>query len=493
MKKYLIALDEGTTSARSIIFDTDGSIVSVSQKEFSQIYPKAGWVEHDPIEIYAAQYSTLCEVIAKSGISASEIAGIGITNQRETTIVWDKTTGKPVCNAIVWQCRRTSELCDKLKDEGVGEMIMEKTGLVIDAYFSATKIKWILDNIEGARDRAECGELLFGTVDTWLMWKLTGGEIFATDRTNASRTMLYNIHTGDWDEELLRLFDIPRSMLAEIRSSSEIYGEVELFGEKVAVGGVAGDQQSALFGQGCFNRGETKVTYGTGCFLLSHTGEEIQKSRCSLITTVAATEKGKPIEYALEGSVFVGGAVIQWIRDELKLIENSRESEYYASQVADTGGVYILPAFSGMGAPHWNMNARGMICGITRGTGREHIIRAALESIAYQTHDVLCAMKDDLGVDTLEVKVDGGASANKLLMQFQSDISNTTLILPECKEATALGAALLAGLAVGVYKDRDELKALIKAEHVYTPAMSQNTREEKLSGWARAVHACKSY
>lgn len=493
MKKYLIALDEGTTSARSIIFDRDANIVSVSQKEFTQIYPKAGWVEHDPVEIYAAQYSTLTEVIAKSSIDPSEIAAIGITNQRETTIVWDKNTGVPVCNAIVWQCRRTSELCEQLKEDGYGDIIREKTGLIIDAYFSATKIRWMLDNIKEARERAERGELLFGTVDTWLMWKLSGGRIFATDRTNASRTMLYNIHTGNWDDELLALFDIPRSMLPEIRSSSEIYGEIELFGEKIAIGGVSGDQQAALFGQGCFERGETKVTYGTGCFLLSHTGNEAMTSRCSLVTTACATEAGAPLEYALEGSVFVGGAVIQWIRDELGLIKTSAESELYAGKVPDTEGVYILPAFSGMGAPHWDMNARGIVCGITRGTNKAHIIRAALESIAYQTEDVLSAMKEDLCRDSLCIKVDGGASRNSLLMQFQSDISNTTLILPVCKEATALGAAMLAGLAVGVYSDKNELRELLQAERVFTPTMDAKTRNAKLEGWARTVLACKSY
>ena len=493
MKKYIIALDEGTTSARSIIFDKDANVKCVSQKEFTQIYPRASWVEHDPIEIYAAQYSTLCEAIAKSSISPADIAAIGITNQRETTVVWDKNTGVPVCNAIVWQCRRTSELCEKLRADGYAEMIREKTGLIIDAYFSATKIRWILDNVEGARERAERGELLFGTIDTWLMWKLSGGEIFATDRTNASRTMLYNIHTGQWDPQLLALFDIPISMLPEIRSSSEIYGEIELFGERIAIGGVAGDQQAALFGQGCFERGDTKVTYGTGCFLLSHTGTQAMTSRCSLITTAAATIAGSPLEYALEGSVFVGGAVVQWLRDELGLIESSAESEKYASEVSDTNGVYILPAFSGMGAPHWDMNARGIICGITRGTGKAHIIRAALESIAYQTEDVLRAMKEDLSQESLVIKVDGGASQNSLLMQFQSDISDTTLILPVCKEATALGAAMLAGLAVGVYKDKAQLRALSVAERTFVSTMDKQTRSEKLSGWERTLRACKSF
>ena len=493
MKKYIIALDEGTTSARSIIFDRECNIVCMSQKEFPQIYPKAGWVEQDPVEIYASQYATLTECVAKSGISPSEIAGIGITNQRETTIVWDKNTGLPVYNAIVWQCRRSAELCQKLIDDGKSDFIKEKTGLLVDSYFSATKIKWILDNVVGAREKAERGELLFGTVDTWLMWKLTGGEVFATDRTNASRTMLYNIKTNDWDDELLRLFGIPRCMLAEVRSSGEVYGHFDLFGEKVAIGGVAGDQQAALFGQGCYERGEAKITYGTGCFLLANTGTKIPKSTHGLIATVAATEKGRDIEYALEGSVFVGGAVIRWLRDELRFINDSKDSEYFARKVSDSGGVYVLPAFSGLGAPHWSSEARGMICGLTAGSGREHIIRAALESIAYQSEDVLSAMRRDIDGKLMRVKVDGGASANGLLMQFQSDISNTVLVRPECKEATALGAALLCGLALGVYKDRDEIKQYIKDECVFTPAMSECERREKLGGWARAIRACKCF
>ena len=492
MKKYLVALDEGTTSARSIIFDSSANIISMAQKEFTQIYPQAGWVEHDPLEIYASQYATLTEAVAKSGIDPSEIAGIGITNQRETTVVWDKNTGKPICNAIVWQCRRTSDICQKLKEDGYADMIREKTGLLIDAYFSATKIMWILDNIDGARARAERGELLFGTVDTWLVWKLTGGEVFATDRTNASRTMLYNINTGEWDDELLELFSVPGCMLPQIRESSDIYGYIDLFGSRIPIGGVAGDQQSALFGQGCYSLGDAKITYGTGCFLLSHTGNEIKHSKSGLITTVAATERNKPTEYALEGSVFVGGAVIQWIRDELRLISESKDSEYFASKVPDTGGVYIVPAFSGLGAPHWSMDARGTICGLTRGTGREHIIRAALESIAYQSEDVLSAMRRDVGELGL-VKVDGGASANDLLMQFQSDISNTSLVRPVCTEATALGAALLCGLSVGIYSGREQIRELLGAECTFTPHMSGSEREKKLKGWEKAVSACKCY
>ncbi len=493
MKKYIISLDEGTTSARSIIFDRECNIVCMSQKEFPQIYPRSGWVEQDPIEIYASQYATLTECIAKSGISPSEIAGIGITNQRETTVVWDKATGVPVYNAIVWQCRRTADICKKLQDDGYTDIIREKTGLLIDAYFSATKIKWILDNVEGARERAERGELLFGTVDTWLLWKLTGGTVFATDRTNAARTMLYNIRTGDWDDELLELFSIPRSMLAEVKASGDIYGNMELFGESVTIGGVVGDQQSALFGQGCFGRGDAKITYGTGCFLLANTGSDIPRSENGLIATVGATVAGEKVEYALEGSVFVGGEVIRWLRDGMRFLSESKDSEYFARKVTDSGGVYFLPAFSGLGAPHWDSNARGMICGITAGTRREHIIRAALEAIAYQSNDVLRAMASDMGEPLRSIKVDGGASANGLLMQFQSDISSTALLRPVCKEATALGAALLCGLSTGFYTDRAEISEHIKEECIFTPSMSEEERAQKLDGWRRAIKACKAF
>ncbi len=493
MKKYIISLDEGTTSARSIIFDRECNIVCMSQKEFPQIYPKSGWVEQDPLEIYASQYATLTECIAKSGISVSEVAGIGITNQRETTIVWDKCSGAPIYNAIVWQCRRTADICKDLQTRGYADMIREKTGLLIDAYFSATKIKWILDNVEGARERAERGELLFGTVDTWLMWKLTGGEVFATDRTNAARTMLYNIKTCDWDDELLSLFDIPRCMLADVKASGDIYGHMELFGEKVAIGGVVGDQQSALFGQGCFRRGDAKITYGTGCFLLANTGNITVNSKNGLISTIAATLADEKAEYALEGSVFVGGEVIRWLRDGMRFLSESKDSEYFARKVSDSGGVYFLPAFSGLGAPHWNSDARGMICGITAGTRREHIIRAALEAIAYQSDDVLSAIASDMEEPLHSIKVDGGASANSLLMQFQSDISNTTLIRPICKEATALGAALLCGLSVGFYSSREEISGYIKDECIFTPSMSEQEREEKQSGWKRAINACKAF
>ena len=493
MKKYIIALDEGTTSARSILFDRECKIVCMSQKEFPQIYPQSGWVEQDPMEIYASQYATLCECIAKSGISPSQIAGIGITNQRETTIVWEKSTGKPVYNAIVWQCRRTADLCRQLESDGYSDPIRKKTGLLIDSYFSATKIKWILDNVEGAREKAERGELLFGTVDTWLMWKMTGGEVFATDRTNASRTMLYNIKEDCWDDELLELFGIPRCMLAEVRASGDLYGYVDVSGEKIPIGGVAGDQQAALFGQCCFKKGEAKITYGTGCFLLANTGRDIPESKNGLIATVASTVLDEPVEYALEGSVFVGGAVVRWLRDELGLISNSKESEHYAKKVENSGGVYILPAFSGLGAPYWEANAKGIICGLSANSTRNHIIRAALESIAYQSEDVLFAMRDDMNGDLTQVKVDGGASANDLLMQFQADISDTLLIRPECKEATALGAALLCGLALGVFESRESIKKYIKAETVFTSSMNEEKRNELLDGWKRAVEACKSF
>lgn len=489
MKKYVLALDEGTTSARAILFDREARIVSMAQHEFTQIYPKPGWVEHDPMEIYANQYAAMTECVAKSGIPAEEIAAIGITNQRETTVVWEKATGKPVYNAIVWQCRRTSEICERLICDGHGETIRQITGLRPDAYFSGTKIKWILDSDPALRARASRGELLFGNIDTWLLWKLTGGRVHVTDRTNASRTMLYDIRKGDWDDGLLRLLDIPREMLPEIRSSSEVYGYVNIMGAEIPVSGIAGDQQAALFGQGCFSAGDVKSTYGTGCFLLAHTGNTPVLSDNGLLTTVAATEEGKPVEYALEGSVFVGGAVIQWLRDELMLIHESRDSEYFATKVSDSGGVYIVPAFAGLGAPYWDMRARGTITGITRGTGREHIIRAALESIAYQTDDLLKAMASDSGQPIPRLRVDGGASANDFLMQFQSDISDTEVFRPETQEATAAGAAYLAGLAVGFFKDRDEIAALNTRGVTFSPDMPEDKRRELLNGWHNAVKA----
>ncbi len=489
MKQYILALDEGTTSARSILFDRECRVVSMAQHEFPQIYPRPGWVEHDPMDIYANQYASMTECIAKSGVSPAEIAGVGVTNQRETAVVWDKTTGKPVCNAIVWQCRRTAEICEQLAREGCGDMIAEKTGLRLDAYFSAGKIKWILDHVDGARARAERGELLFGTVDTWLLWKLTDGRVHVTDRTNACRTMLYNINTCRWDEELCRLFDIPMSMLPEVRSSSEIYGEMNLMGARVPLCGIAGDQQAALYGQGCLKEGDMKITYGTGCFLLANTGHKPVFSRHGLLTTVAATGRDMPVQYALEGSVFVGGAVIQWLRDELRFIKDSADSEYFARKVKDSGGVYIVPAFAGLGAPHWDMRARGVITGLTRGVGAEHIIRAALESIAYQSEDVIQAMRSDMHSEIGSLKVDGGASANNLLMQFQADISNLQVLRPAQKEATAAGAALLAGQAVGFYRSlsQDDTPCT-----VFKPMLAAGERERLLKGWRRAVQSCLS-
>lgn len=498
MKKYILSLDEGTTSARAILFDENANAVASAQHEFPQIYPKPGWVEQDPMDIYASQYAALIECIAKSGVSPEEIAALGITNQRETAIVWNKHTGKPVYNAIVWQCRRTADICETLEDRGHSEYIRTATGLRLDPYFSGTKIKWILDNVEGARAAAEAGDLLFGTVDTWLVWKLTDGRVFVTDRTNASRTMLCNINRGDWDEGMLKILGIPRSMLPEIKSSSEIYGYFDCMGAKVAISGIAGDQQSALFGQCCFARGDAKNTYGTGCFLLTHTGNEAVLSRHGLLTTVAASEAGKPMEYALEGSVFVGGAVIQWLRDELRLIHDARDSEYFASKVENSGGVYVVPAFTGLGAPHWDMHARGTILGLTRGSGRNHIIRACLESIAYQTEDVLSAMRDDmraLGGDgnIPSLKVDGGASANDLLMQLQSDLSATSVLRSCNTEATALGAAFLAGLAVGFFRSREQLREKVSIGKRFDPKADEKTREDMLSGWRRALRACRAF
>ena len=492
MKRYILALDEGTTSARSILFDHAGNVVSLSQHEIPQIYPQAGWVEQNPMDIYANQYSSLTECIAKSGVSPGEITGIGITNQRETAIVWEKSTGKPVYNAIVWQCRRTSQLCEKLEQDGWGDYIAKATGLRIDAYFSGTKIKWILDNVKGAREQAENGELLFGTVDTWLLWKLTGGRVHVTDRTNASRTMLYNIHTLQWDEKLCDLLGIPMSMLPEVRSSSEIYGEMELMGADVPICGIAGDQQAALYGQGCHRAGDMKITYGTGCFLLANTGEEPVTSSHGLLTTIAATEQGKPVEYALEGSVFVGGAVVQWLRDGLRLISDAKDTDYFAQKVKSSNGVYVVPAFAGLGAPYWDMRARGVITGLTRGTTCEHIIRAALESIAYQSDDVIKAMESDIGGKIHILKADGGASANHFLMQFQADISDTQVHRPAQKEATAAGAAYLAGLAAGFWKDRSELPAQENAAHIFTPAMDDAERKRLLDGWKDAVRACRA-
>lgn len=486
MKKYIIALDQGTTSSRAIVFDKNQNILGVSQKEITQIYPKEGWVEHNPMEIWASQYGVLQEVMAKINISPKDIAAIGITNQRETTIVWDKTTGEPIYNAIVWQCRRTSKMIDQLKDSGIDKYVQKKTGLIPDAYFSATKIRWILDNVEGAREKADKGELLFGTVDTWLTWKMTEGEVHVTDYTNASRTMLYNIRELKWDEELLRIFNIPLSMLPQVKSSSEVYGYTSLKEWRVPIAGIAGDQQSALFGQTAFNKGEAKNTYGTGCFLLMNTGEELVESKEGLLTTIAIGIENK-VQYALEGSVFVGGAVIQWLRDELKLISDASDSEYFASKVKDNGGVYLVPAFVGLGAPYWDMYARGTIFGLTRGTNKNHIIRAALESIAYQSKEVMETMEKESNIKIKRLKVDGGASRNKLLMQFQSDIMNIEVSRPIITETTALGAAYLAGLAVGFWKDRNELsKGWYESERYY-PNMAEEERNKLYSKWKKAV------
>ena len=464
MSRYVLALDQGTTSSRAILFDNEQNIIAVRQREFEQLYPQQGWVEHDPMEIWSSQYGVMNEVVAQSGVDAHDIAAIGITNQRETTILWEKATGRPIYNAIVWQCRRTAPLVDELLSQpGMAENIKENTGLEPDAYFSATKIKWILDHVPGARERAQAGEILFGTVDSWLVWKLTGGKVHVTDRTNASRTML------------------PR-----VTDSSEIYGYTDLCGVQVPVAGIAGDQQAALFGQGCFSKGEAKNTYGTGCFLLMNTGDTICRSKNGLLTTIAISLNGK-VEYALEGSVFVGGAVIQWVRDGLRMIQESRDSEYYAQKVPDNGGVYIVPAFTGLGAPYWDMYARGAIVGITRGTTQNHIIRAAEESIAYQSYDLVHAMELDVGQPITALKVDGGASRDQFLMQFQADILNKTVLRPAIRETTALGAAYLAGLATGVWKDRGEIRSLWHCNMTFTPNMEAPEREKLLAGWHKAV------
>lgn len=488
-KKYIMALDRGTTSSRCIIFDKDGNIIKVAQKEFEQIYPKPGWVEHDAMEIWGSQSGVMREAVDTAGINPEEIAAIGITNQRETTVVWDKKTGKPIYNAIVWQCRRTSEICDQLKEKGLTECIREKTGLIIDAYFSATKVKWILDNVEGARERAEKGELLFGTIDTWLIWKLTGGKVHVTDYSNASRTMMYNINTLEWDKDILKELDIPEIMLPEVKESSCVYGYTDsgLFADiKIPIAGCAGDQQSALFGQNCFEEGTAKNTYGTGCFLLMNTGEKPVKSENGLLTTISWGVDGK-VEYALEGSIFMGGASIQWLRDELRMIKSAADSEKYAMRVENTNGVYVVPAFTGLGAPYWDMYARGTIVGLTRGAKKEHLIRATLESIAYQTKDVLEAMQNDSGIELKSLKVDGGASNNNFLMQFQSDILNVKIDRPKIVETTALGAAYLAGLAVGFFKSKEDIKKRWVCDREFEPKMSEEVREKSYKDWKRAV------
>ena len=487
MKQYVIALDQGTTSSRCILFDREQNIIGVAQREFTQHYPQPGWVEHDPMEIWSSQYSVLTEVLAQSGVSPAEIAAIGITNQRETTIVWDKNTGRPIYNAIVWQCRRTASLCEELKRDGeLTQYIQERTGLLIDAYFSATKIKWILDHVEGAREKAEAGDLLFGTVDSWLVWKLTGGKVHVTDYTNASRTMLYDIRNLCWDQRICGTLGIPMSMLPQVKDSSNLYGTVNLQGVEVPIAGIAGDQQAALFGQTCFDPGEAKNTYGTGCFLLMNTGDRLYRSRNGLLSTIAIGMDGK-VQYALEGSVFVGGAVIQWIRDELRLISDARDAEYYASKVPDTGGVYLVPAFTGLGAPHWDMYARGALVGLTRGTKREHIIRAAQESIAYQVFDLVEAMEKDTGIPLSALNADGGASRDRFLKQFQADILNKPVHRPAIRETTALGAAYLAGLAVGLWQDKEEIRAMRSLSQQYQPQMEEERRQRLLRGWHKAV------
>lgn len=486
MNCYVLSLDQGTTSSRAILFDAQQNIVEMAQREFAQIYPREGWVEHDPMEIWSSQYAVMMEVIAKSGVDVKCIAAIGITNQRETTIIWDKETGRPIYNAIVWQCRRTAGIIDGLVRGGMSDYIRETTGLVPDAYFSGSKIKWILDHVPGSRMRAEKGELLFGTVDSWLVWKLTNGKAHVTDRTNASRTMIYNIQTLDWDDALLKALGIPRAMLPEVRDSSEIYGTTAVNGRDIPVAGIAGDQQAALFGQTCFAAGEAKNTYGTGCFLLMNTGEQLCRSHNGLLTTIAVSLGGK-VQYALEGSVFVGGAVIQWLRDEMRFFNESRDAEYYAQKVPDTGGVYFVPAFTGLGAPHWDMYARGAILGLTRGTKREHIIRAAQESIAYQSADLVRAMEKDTGMPIRALRVDGGASRDLFLMQFQSDILNKEVRRPMIRETTALGAAYLAGLATGVWQDLDEIRKLWSCDVMFAPHMEPETRTHLLRGWDKAV------
>ena len=488
MSKYVMALDQGTTSSRCILFDKKGNICSMAQKEFTQIYPKPGWVEHNPMEIWSSQLAVLTEAMAMVGASPEDIGGIGITNQRETTIVWDKQTGEPVYNAIVWQCRRTAEKIDELTGAGYGEMITEKTGLIADAYFSGTKIAWILDHVPQARERAERGELLFGTVDTWLIYQLTRGAVHVTDYTNASRTMIFDIHRLCWDQELLGLLGIPESMLPEVKPSSHIYGYTDrsVLGGEIPIAGIAGDQQAALFGQCCFKKGQVKNTYGTGCFLLMNTGSEAIRSRNGLLTTIAAST-GESVEYALEGSVFVAGAAIQWLRDGMRMIRTAAQSSEYTDKVEDTTGVYMVPAFAGMGAPYWNPYARGTIVGITRGCEKEHFIRAALESIAYQTYDVLKAMEEDAEVSIAGLKVDGGASANDFLMQFQADILGGKVYRPKCIETTALGAAYLAGLATGYFASREEIAENWQLEREFAHGMGENTRDRLLKGWKKAI------
>jgi glycerol kinase len=487
MAKYILALDQGTTSSRAILFDHEQNIAGVQQKEFTQIYPKESWVEHDPLEIYSTQYTVMIDLISRMNVNVMDIAAIGITNQRETTILWDKETGIPVYNAIVWQCRRTSGIVDALKQNGLTEYIKETTGLIPDAYFSGTKIKWILDNVQGVREKAEDGKILFGTVDTWLIWKLSGGKAHVTDYTNASRTMLFNIHKLDWDDTLLKELGIPRAILPKVQPSGSVFASANIEGVEIPIAGNAGDQQAALFGQSCYSKGDAKCTYGTGCFLLMNTGAKAIQSNNGLLTTIAATLKNEEVQYALEGSVFTGGAVIQWLRDEMRLITDSADSEYFASKVKDTGGVYLIPAFTGLGAPYWDMYARGCIIGITRGTKRAHIIRAAQESIAYQVFDLLRAMEKDLEIKMQDLKVDGGASRDRFLMQFQSDICRTSIVRPAILETTAMGAACLAGITAGFWKDKEEVKKSRRKGMVFEPEMPEEKQKTLVAGWHKAV------
>lgn len=494
MSKYIMALDAGTTSNRCILFDRMGNICAMAQKEFTQFFPQPGWVEHDAEEIWSNQLSVAQQAMRNIGAAASDIAAIGITNQRETTVVWDRRTGHPVCPAIVWQCRRTAPHCDRLKKKGLAESYQSKTGLVIDAYFSATKLSWILEHIPGARRKAEAGELCFGTVETWLIWKLTGGKVHVTDYSNASRTMMFNINTLEWDESILEELHIPASMLPEVCPSSQIYGFADpaFFGAPIPIAGAAGDQQAALFGQACFQPGEAKNTYGTGCFLLMNTGTRPVFSKNGLVTTIAWGIQGQ-IQYALEGSVFIAGAAVQWLRDELRILDNATDSEYMARKVPDTHGCYVVPAFAGLGAPHWDPHARGMIVGLTRGVGRNHIIRATLDSLAYQTYDVLEAMRADSGVELSALKADGGAAANNYLMQMQADIINAPVLRPHCVETTALGAAFLAGLAVNYWSDLEEIKNIWSVDRVFRRTMDEKQRIDNLRGWNRAVRCCKAW
>src|SRR6266550_5438443 len=490
--KYILALDQGTTSSRAIVFDQRGAIVASAQQEFRQIFPKPGWVEHDPQEIWATQSNVAAQAILKAGLVATDIAAIGITNQRETTVVWERATGKPICNAIVWQDRRTAPACDRLKARGLAPKIRKKTGLVVDAYFSGTKLQWILKNVPGAKARARAGELAFGTVDSWLVWNLTGGQRHVTDTSNASRTMLFNIHNGDWDSELLRLFGVPRAILPEVRCSSEVYGETTLFGGAIPIAGIAGDQQAALFGQACTRPGMVKNTYGTGCFMLMHTGDKPITSKNNLLTTVAWRIGGRT-EYALEGSIFIAGAVVQWLRDGLGIIASSGEVESLAAQVPDNGGVYLVPAFAGLGAPHWDQYARGLLAGVTRGTTAAHIARAALEGIAFQVADVLRAMEADAKIKLKELRVDGGASANNLLMQFQSNLLGVPVVRPKVTETTALGAAYLAGLAVGYWTDQNHIAAQWQVDRRFTPAMKPPQRKQLETGWRKALERARGW